>query len=57
VPATVAGCAALLSYVEDHENEYDGPALLVLYSPDGTAHEAGSVLLSRIAAVLEATGA
>jgi len=52
-PRTVAGCAALLRHVEEHENEYDRPALFGDFNPERRVYKAGSNLLSRVASVLE----
>jgi TPP-dependent trihydroxycyclohexane-1,2-dione (THcHDO) dehydratase len=51
-PTTVAGCAALLRYLEAHEKTYDDPILLDNHS-DNVSVPARD-LLSRIAAALEA---
>lgn len=49
-PATVAGCAAVLLYIEQHENEYERNAIFTNHNDEVQipAHN----LLSRIAAVL-----
>jgi hypothetical protein len=51
-PTTVAGCAALLRYLEAHEKTYDDPILLDNHS-DNVSVPARD-LLSRIAAALDA---
>jgi len=53
-PTTIAGCAALLRHLEQHENEHDSPALFADYVPDQPVHQTDSTLLSRIAGELEA---
>jgi hypothetical protein len=50
-PTTLAGCAALLRYLEAHEEAYDRAAML---DDHNHAKEAARDLLSRIAAMLEA---
>jgi hypothetical protein len=50
-PTTLAGCAALLRYLEAHEEAYDRTAML---DDHNQAKEAARDLLSRIAATLEA---
>jgi hypothetical protein len=49
-PTTVAGCAALLSYIEEFELNNDQAPLFANFTDD--LMEPGSTLLSRIAAVL-----
>ena len=49
-PTTLAGCAALLRYLEAHERSYDRPALLANHNH---AKIAARDLLSRIAVMLD----
>lgn len=55
-PTTVAGCAALLRYIEAHEAKYRHEGV-VLFSDSGSdeIRTAGKSLLSRIASALDAS--